>query len=137
MMAFSPLWSNAAPTDAIVRVEIANLRNTQGDVGCLIFNSPDGYPETHAKAYKEMHAAIDEDHAVCEFKDVAPTIYAVIAFHDENQNGKLDKNFMGIPQKGYAASKNVRHLMSATEFKEASFVAPSAAVTPIKVQMRY
>jgi hypothetical protein len=72
-----------------------------------------GYPQTHAKAYKEMHAAIDGDHAVCEFKDVTPSTYAVIVFHDENQNGKLDKNFIGVPQEGYAASNNVRHLMSA------------------------
>jgi len=100
MLAFSPLWANAAPTDAIVHVEIASLRDSQGDVGCLIFDSPDGYPETHAKAYKEMHAAIDGNRAVCEFKDVTPGTYAVIVFHDENQNSKLDKNFMGIPQEG-------------------------------------
>jgi uncharacterized protein (DUF2141 family) len=137
MLAFSPLWSNAAPTDAIVRVEIASLRNAQGDVGCLIFNSPDGYPETHAKAYKEMHTAIEGDHAVCEFKDVTPGTYAVIVFHDENQNGKLDKNFLGVPQEGYAASNNVRHLMSAPEFKESSFVVSAAVVTPIKVHVRY
>lgn len=137
LLAFSPLWSNAAPSDAIVRVEIASLRNAQGDVGCLIFNSPDGYPQTHAKAYKEMHAAIDGDHAVCEFKDVTPGTYAVIVFHDANQNGKLDKNFLGVPQEGYAASNNVRPLMSAPEFKEASFVAPGASVTAIKLQIRY
>jgi uncharacterized protein (DUF2141 family) len=137
LLAFSPLWSNAAPSDAIVRVEIASLRNAQGDVGCLIFNSPDGYPQTHAKAYKEIHAAIDGDHAVCEFKDVTPGTYAVIVFHDANQNGKLDKNFLGVPQEGYAASNNVRPLMSAPEFKEASFVAPGASVTAIKLQIRY
>lgn len=137
LLAFSPLWSTAAPSDAIVRVEIASLRNAQGDVGCLIFNSPDGYPQTHAKAYKEIHAAIDGDHAVCEFKDVTPGTYAVIVFHDANQNGKLDKNFLGVPQEGYAASNNVRPLMSAPEFKEASFVAPGASVTAIKLQIRY
>jgi uncharacterized protein (DUF2141 family) len=137
MLAFSPLWSNAAPTDATVRVEIASLRNTQGDVGCLIFNSPDGYPQTHAKAYKELHAAIDGDHAVCEFKDVMQGTYAVIVFHDENKNGKMDKNFLGIPQEGYVASNNVRPLMSAPEFKEASFAVPAASVTAIKLQIRY
>jgi uncharacterized protein (DUF2141 family) len=137
LLAFSPLWSSAAPMDAIVRVEIASLRNAQGDVGCLLFNSPDGYPQVHAKAYKEMHVAIDGDHAVCEFKDVTLGTNAVIVFHDENQNGKLDKNFMGIPQEGYAASNNVRHLMSAPEFKEASFAVTATTVTAIKVQLRY
>jgi hypothetical protein len=66
-----------------------------------------------------------------------PGTYAVIVFHDENQDGKLDKNFLGVPQEGYGASNNVRHLMSAPEFEEASFVVPAAAVTPIKVQVRY
>jgi uncharacterized protein (DUF2141 family) len=84
-----------------------------------------------------MHAAIGGDHAVCEFKEVTPGTYAVIVFHDENQDGKLDKNFLGVPQEGYAASNSVRHLMSAPEFEEASFVVPAAAVTPIKVQVRY
>ena len=137
VLAFSPLWSYAAPTDAIVRFEIASLRNAQGDVGCLIFNSSDGYPETHAKAFKEIHAAIDEDHAVCEFKAVTPGTYAVIVFHDENKNGKMDKNFLGVPQEGYVASNNVRPLMSAPKFKEASFVVPAASVTAIKLQIRY
>lgn len=137
ILVFSPLWSNAVPTDATVRVEISNLRNTQGDVGCLIFNSPDGYPETHAKAYKELHVAIAGDHTVCEFKDVMPGTYAAIVFHDENKNGKMDKNFLGIPQEGYVASNNVRPLISAPEFKEASFAVAAASVTSIKLQIRY
>lgn len=137
VLVFTPLWSNAAPTAALVHIEITSLRNAQGDVRCLIFNSKDGYPETHAKAYKEMYAAIEKGHAVCEFKDVAPGTYAVIVFHDENQNSKLDKNFMGMPQEGYATSNNVHHVMSAPEFNETSFAVPAAAVTPIKVQVRY
>jgi uncharacterized protein (DUF2141 family) len=137
LLAFSPLWSNAAPTDATVRVEIFGLRNAQGAVGCLIFNSPDGYPEMHAKAHKQLHATIEGDHAVCEFKDIRPGTYAAIVIHDENKNGKMDKNFLGVPQEGYVASNNVRHLMSAPEFKEASFVVPGASVTAIKLQIRY
>lgn len=137
VLALLPLGTRAAPTDASVRVEISSLRNTRGDVGCLLFNAPEGYPETHAKAYGELHVAIDTDHAVCEFKGVAPGTYAVIAMHDENQNGKLDKNFLGVPSEGYAASNNVRPLLSAPEFKAASFFVPAAALTTIKVQIRY
>ncbi len=132
-----PLWSGAAGTDTSVHVEITSLRNTQGDVACLIFNAPDGYPETHAKAYREMHAVIDAGQAVCDFKGITPGDHAVIVFHDENRNGKMDKNFLGIPQEGYAASNNVRSLMSAPGFKEASFAVPAGAVTTLTVQVRY
>jgi uncharacterized protein (DUF2141 family) len=66
-----------------------------------------------------------------------PGTCTVIVHHDENKNGKRDKNFQGIPQEGYATSSNVRHLMSAPNFKEASFVVQAATVTPNKVQMTH
>ena len=127
----------AAPTDAMVQIEVSKLRNAHGNVGCLLFSSQDGYPEVHAKAYREVHASIDNDHAVCEFKDVAPGTYAAIVFHDENLNGKMDKNFMGVPQEGYAASNNVRHSFSAPGFQESSFVVSTGAAVSLNVQIGY
>ncbi len=137
ILALLPFGSSAAPADATLRVEITNLRSTQGEVGCLIFNSPDGYPETRTKAYKTLRATIEGGHALCEFKNVAPGTYAAIIGHDENRNGKVDKNFIGAPREGYAASNNVRHKMSAPGFQEASFAVPAGAVTSINVQVGY
>jgi len=34
--------------------------------------------------------------------------YAVSVFHDENSNGKLDTNFLGIPREGVGASNNAK-----------------------------
>lgn len=137
MLAFSSLVSNAATIDSTVRVEIDGLRNAKGDVGCLLFNSPDGFPESHSKAYNKMHAPVDGGNSVCEFTDVKPGTYAVVAFHDENQNEKLDKNFLGIPIEGYAASNNIRHAMSAPEFGESSFVVLAGGLMTIKISVKY
>jgi uncharacterized protein (DUF2141 family) len=138
LFALAPTCATATtPTDAVVRVEITAVRNVKGDVGCLLFNTPDGYPETHAKALRDIHVPIAGDRAVCEFKDLVPGTYAVIVFHDENLNSKLDKNFLGIPQEGYVGSNNVRPLMSAPEFKDASFAVPTGPATVIKTLMRY
>ena len=60
-----------------------------------------------------------------------------LAFKDLNKNGKLDKNFMGIPKEGYAASNNDRPAFSAPRFKEASFVVSADSPTTLKVQMGY
>jgi uncharacterized protein (DUF2141 family) len=127
----------AEPADASIRIEVSGLRGTTGDVGCLLFGTADGYPEVHAKAYREMHASIERAGALCVFKNVAPGTYAAIVFHDENLNGKLDKNFVGMPQEGYGASNNVRPRFSAPGFAEASFVVASGAVTPMNVQVGY
>jgi uncharacterized protein (DUF2141 family) len=128
-------WSQVS--DASLRIEISDIRNATGDIGCLIFNGPDGYPESHEKAHRESHVKIISGAAVCEFKNLAPGEYATIVFHDENLNGKLDKNFLGIPREGYGASNNVRPAMSAPGFKEAAFSVKAAAPTIITIKMGY
>jgi uncharacterized protein (DUF2141 family) len=129
--------ANAAPSDGVVRIDIAGVRNTRGDVGCLLFNQADGYPEVHGKAYRDMHVSIEQDRAVCEFKDVAPGTYAAIVFHDENLSGKLDKNVFGMPQEGYGASNNVRPRFSAPGFQPASFAVKAGGLAPMTIQLGY
>ena len=38
--------------------------------------------------------------------------YAIAAFHDENGNKKLDRNFAGLPKEKYGFSNNVRGTFS-------------------------
>jgi uncharacterized protein (DUF2141 family) len=128
-------WSQVS--DASLRIEISDIRNAIGDVGCLIFNGPDGYPESHEKAHRESYIKMMSGTAVCEFKNIAPGEYAAIVFHDENLNRKLDKNFLGIPREGYGASNNVRPAMSAPGFKEATVSIKAATPNSIAIKMGY
>jgi uncharacterized protein (DUF2141 family) len=50
--------------------------------------------------------------------DIPPGTYAVKFHIDENENGKLDTNFLGIPKEQYGISNNILFL----NFKRASFV---------------
>ena len=50
--------------------------------------------------------------------DIPPGTYAVKLHIDENENGKLDTNFLGIPKEQYGISNNILLL----NFKHASFV---------------
>ena len=59
-----------------------------------------------------------------------------VAF-DENGNKKLDKNFVGMPLEGYGVSNNIRHMMSAPEFKESSFQVNGEVDKNIKIRMGY
>ena len=52
------------------------------------------------------------------FFDIPPGTYAVKLHIDENENGKLDTNFIGIPKEQYGISNNVLFL----NFKAASSV---------------
>jgi len=41
--------------------------------------------------------------------------------HDENMNGKLDTSWIGRPKEGYGFSNDVKSLLSAPSFSDASF----------------
>jgi uncharacterized protein (DUF2141 family) len=59
----------------------------------------------------------------CEvvFENIPKGIYAISIFHDENDNGKMDTNFMGIPKEDYGCSNNASGFMGPPKWKDAKF----------------
>lgn len=47
--------------------------------------------------------------------------YAIAIYQDENSDGKIGKNFMGIPTEGYAFSNNIKPTVKAPSFKDCKF----------------
>jgi uncharacterized protein (DUF2141 family) len=56
-----------------------------------------------------------------------------MVFHDENGNGKLDRNMVGIPKEGYGASNNPAKKMRAPTFDEAKFSVNSDQTVEVKL----
>jgi uncharacterized protein (DUF2141 family) len=53
--------------------------------------------------------------------DLAPVTYAVGAYHDENNNSRLDTDFIGYSTEGYALSNGIRAVMSRPRFSDVAF----------------
>lgn len=90
-----------------LKVHFTNLKNSNGNVLYLIFDDEDGYPDKNAKSLKE--GKISAPMAIKEglnFTDLPDGGYAITAFHDENNNDKLDTGLFGIPKEGFAFSNN-------------------------------
>lgn len=109
------------PQDNQIHVEVTGLRNDKGQVLCDLFSSASDFPKKRDKAVAHVTSAITNRHAVCEFPAVSPGTYAVSVFHDENSNGKLDTNFMGIPREGVGASNDAKGHLGPPKFDAASF----------------
>jgi hypothetical protein len=60
-----------------------------------------------------------------------PGRYAVIAFHDENDNGRLDESPWGVPTEGYGFSNDAQGFLAAPSFEAAGVMldAGDSAVT--------
>ncbi|HSB06297.1 MAG TPA: DUF2141 domain-containing protein [Thermodesulfobacteriota bacterium] len=105
-----------------IHVKVLNIRNSTGTVACALFESPVGFPiEYLQSATNIMAIKIRKTQARCDFEDIPPGTYAIAVIHDENMNGKLDTNWLGIPKEGYAFSNDVKALLGAPSFSAASF----------------
>jgi uncharacterized protein (DUF2141 family) len=115
-----PAQTQPSPAN-LIHVEIGGLRNDKGQVVCDLHSSADGFPKNGDKAVAHAKSPISSGHAVCDFPDVKEGTYAVAVFHDENSNGKLDTNFMGIPREGVGASNNAKGHFGPPKFNAAAF----------------
>jgi uncharacterized protein (DUF2141 family) len=70
------------------------------------------------------------------FSNLDPGHYAAIVFHDENGNGKLDKNFMGVPTEPYGFSNNVQRFLGPPSFATAA-MSLGDGNTAIRIKMIY
>ena len=105
-----------------IHVNILNIRNSTGTVDCALFESPEGFPtEVLRSATNVMVIKVRKTQARCDFEDIPPGRYALAVIHDENMNGKLDTNVLGIPTEGYGFSNDVKGLFGAPAFSAASF----------------
>ncbi|MGA7828725.1 MAG: DUF2141 domain-containing protein [Geobacteraceae bacterium] len=113
----------AQPPCPGIHVKILNIRNSIGTVACALFDSPVGFPKEYLhSATNMMIIKIRKSQARCDFEDIPPGRYAMAVVHDENMNGKLDTNWMGIPTEGYGFSNDAKALLGAPSFSAASFL---------------
>jgi uncharacterized protein (DUF2141 family) len=90
----------ASPRGSVIHVDVVGLHNDKGHVFCALYASAEGFPKDSQKAIRRDTSSISDQKASCEFSLIEPGTYAVSVFHDENSNGKLDTNFLGIPREG-------------------------------------
>ena len=105
-----------------IHVKILDIRNSTGTVACALFESPAGFPsEFLHSATNVMIIKIRKAQARCDFMDIPPGTYAMVVIHDENMNGKLDTNALGIPKEGYGFSNDAKKWLGTPSFSAASF----------------
>jgi uncharacterized protein (DUF2141 family) len=127
--------TSAAPEN-LIHVDIGGLRNDKGKVRCALFSSASDFPKHAERAVGQAAAVVADRHAVCEFPGVVPGTYAVSLVHDENSNGRLDTNFMGIPREGVGASNNAKGHFGPPKFDAASFRYPGGRLD-LKITIDY
>jgi uncharacterized protein (DUF2141 family) len=101
-------------------VTIDGVRSNHGQVMVALFSRSKGFPDgDYADRWAKVPASTGPVTVV--FDHLRPGEYAVGAYHDENGNGKLDTNFIGWPEEGYALSNGIRLTVFRPRFIESAF----------------
>jgi uncharacterized protein (DUF2141 family) len=112
------------------------VRSGSGRVIVALYGSDDGFPSRFEKALKKVAVEIRSGRGLARFDGISPGRYAACAVHDENGNGRLDTNFIGIPREGVGVSNNVRNRFGPPGFEDAVFV-HGAGPTVLEIRLHY
>jgi uncharacterized protein (DUF2141 family) len=99
-------------------VSVSGLKNDTGVLKVGLYNSEGTFLKI---PYKSIPSQIKGNVATVVFEGIPKGEYAISSYQDENSNGKLDRNEMGIPSEGVSCSNNAKGFMGPPRYQDAKF----------------
>jgi len=102
-------------------ITITDLKSATAPVIFSVYEDADTYldPDAQLKTYRFVPKATT---LKIKLIDLPFGTYAIAFYQDMNDNGKIDKNVLGIPKEPYAFSNDIRPKLKAPSFDECKFV---------------
>ena len=110
--------TNAQEETFDLTVNISGLSSNKGSLMVGVYNTKENFLNTTFKGEVVM---IENKKAMVVFKNLPKGEYAVSFVHDENNNKKMDTNFLGIPKEDYGCSNNATGFMGPPKYDDAKF----------------
>ena len=117
-----------------ILARIGGIRNDKGHVIARLYHGADGFSSDASKAYREAKFEIRGGAAVVTFADVPYGEYAIWIHHDEDEDGELKSNFIGMPKEGVGVSGPPPSFIPT--YKEARFELNGPELT-FEIALRY
>lgn len=125
------------PGTSTLAVDLEGLRNEKGTMYCSLFNAPEGFPGPSpiVNGARELQPSQKPLHV--SWENLPAGKYAVTCQHDEDDDGTLDANFLGIPTEGYGVTNNIYPSNRAPSFDEAKVDLTDAQQASFTITLKY
>ena len=107
-------------------VNISGFPSSDGVAMVALHNTEHSYQGEEAGALDKKMVPVVNQKTQVVFENLTFGSYGVSFYHDENANGKLDTNAMGIPKEAYGFSNNARGFFGKPSYKDVTFQMNSA-----------
>ncbi|WP_395677523.1 DUF2141 domain-containing protein [Inquilinus sp.] len=123
----------ATASAATVEIVVANIKEAKGTIRISLCPQDkflgDDCPYSGTAPAKIPQATV-------VIQNVAPGVYAAQGYQDVNDNRKIDRTLLGVPEEGVAFSRDPSYFFAPPEFRDAAFtVGPREAL--ITLHLRY
>jgi uncharacterized protein (DUF2141 family) len=85
---------------ADLTITVTGIRNDNGKIAALAFTQDQGFPDRVNQAFAQAQVNAQKGTVTLTIKNVPAGKVALTVLHDEDGDGKLRKNLLGIPQEG-------------------------------------
>jgi uncharacterized protein (DUF2141 family) len=106
-------------------VEVGGIESASGKVVVSLYATRESFL---TKPAATVSATAVKSGITVTFQNLEPGEYAISAYHDENSNGQLDSNMLGIPKEPTGASNNARNSFGPPKFEQAKIVLGSSGM---------
>lgn len=112
--------STEQKTSITLKIQVQGLVANKGQVIASLFTSEQNYLET--PVHKQTVKVGNENSLEVTYSSLALGIYSVGIVYDQNNDGKLDTNFIGIPKEPVGFSNNAKGSFGPPSFKQTSIM---------------
>ncbi|WP_367392292.1 DUF2141 domain-containing protein [Lewinella sp. LCG006] len=105
-----------------VEVNITNIKEAKGTIRAAVFTNAEDFDQEKNAVYDEVIPLSSTATIRRRLPLNGRSTYGLAVYHDINNNGKLDRNGLGIPKEPYAFSNNPSAKWQAPTFSEIAFV---------------
>lgn len=119
--------------NAQLKIVVKEVKSDKGNVRVGIFKDKDTFLKK--AAYGKIVKA-SKGEVTINFDDLPEGKYAISVIHDENENGELDSNMIGIPKEGFCFGNDAMGSFGPPSFEKASITVAGDSIS-ISTRMRY
>ncbi|MDE2059490.1 MAG: DUF2141 domain-containing protein [candidate division NC10 bacterium] len=121
---------------AAIEVRVHGVRNDRGNIMFILYgDNPDDFLAKGKTILKQRTPAKRGTVAFCVIVPKAG-MYAAAVYHDENANGKFDRNWIGLPGEGGGFSNNPTQFLVIPSHSQVAFHV-SNSQTRLEIQLIY
>jgi uncharacterized protein (DUF2141 family) len=131
VLIFTTILSASAQEEMFnLTINIAGLNSDKGSLLVGVYSTKEDFLK---KPFKSDIIKIINKKSLVIFKDIPKGAYAVSFVHDENDNKKMDTNFIGIPKEDFGCSNNAKSFMGPPKYEDAKFQLTENKTINIKI----